>query len=586
VRATQLHIVTYRNDPADAEITSHRLMARAGYIHKISAGLYVYGPLLWRTLGKIKGIVREELAGIGGQEVQLPIMQDQALWEKSGRWALYQASRTMLTTTDRRNTTFGLAPTAEEVVTDYAAATVKSYKQLPLSLYQIHTKFRDEIRPRFGLMRVKEFIMKDAYSFDVDEAGLDASYEAYRKAYVRIFQRCGLEAFGVDADPGDIGGSGSMEFMVAADAGEDSILIEEGGDYAANVEKASSRIAPSPSVGEAAQPMRRVSTPDIRTVAQLEAFFPEISADRMIKTVLCKAIHVEGEVPWAVLIRGDQDVNEVKLCNHTGAVSIEMLTDAEIVKLTGAQPGFAGPVGLPEAFSVVADDSVRGMTNVLCGANATDVHLLDVNLGRDCATPGFADVRLARVGEAGPRTGAPLVERRGIEVGHIFKLGTKYSAAMGATFAGPNGKPSPFVMGCYGIGVSRVAAAAVEQRSDDRGIVWPIPIAPFEVVVAPLKIQDDAQRTAAEALYEALGAAGVDVLLDDRKMGAGAKLKDSELMGFSIMVVVGRGLAADGTVEVRNRTTDGEKVSVPVDDVTDLVVEMVRVGRRGGLPAE
>jgi prolyl-tRNA synthetase len=586
VRATQLHIVTYRNDPADAEITSHRLMARAGYIHKISAGLYVYGPLLWRTLGKIKGIVREELAGIGGQEVQLPIMQDQALWEKSGRWALYQASRTMLTTTDRRNTTFGLAPTAEEVVTDYAAATVKSYKQLPLSLYQIHTKFRDEIRPRFGLMRVKEFIMKDAYSFDVDEAGLDASYEAYRKAYVRIFQRCGLEAFGVDADPGDIGGSGSMEFMVAADAGEDSILIEEGGDYAANVEKASSRIAPSPSVGEAAQPMRRVSTPDIRTVAQLEAFFPEISADRMIKTVLCKAIHVEGEVPWAVLIRGDQDVNEVKLCNHTGAVSIEMLTDAEIVKLTGAQPGFAGPVGLPEAFSVVADDSVRGMTNVLCGANATDVHLLDVNLGRDCATPGFADVRLARVGEAGPRTGAPLVERRGIEVGHIFKLGTKYSAAMGATFAGPNGKPSPFVMGCYGIGVSRVAAAAVEQRSDDRGIVWPIPIAPFEVVVAPLKIQDDAQRTAAEALYEALGAAGVDVLLDDRKMGAGAKLKDSELMGFSIMVVVGRGLAADGTVEVRNRTTDGEKVSVPVDDVADLVVEMVRVGRRGGLPAE
>jgi prolyl-tRNA synthetase len=586
VRATQLHIVTYRNDPADAEITSHRLMARAGYIHKISAGLYVYGPLLWRTLGKIKGIVREELAGIGGQEVQLPIMQDQALWEKSGRWALYQASRTMLTTTDRRNTTFGLAPTAEEVVTEYAAATVKSYKQLPLSLYQIHTKFRDEIRPRFGLMRVKEFIMKDAYSFDVDEAGLDASYEAYRKAYVRIFQRCGLEAFGVDADPGDIGGSGSMEFMVAADAGEDSILIEEGGDYAANVEKASSRIAASPSVGEAAQPMRRVSTPDIRTVAQLEAFFPEISADRMIKTVLCKAIHVEGEVPWAVLIRGDQDVNEVKLCNHTGAVSIEMLTDAEIVKLTGAQPGFAGPVGLPEAFSVVADDSVRGMTNVLCGANATDVHLLDVNLGRDCATPGFADVRLARVGEPGPRTGAPLVERRGIEVGHIFKLGTKYSAAMGATFAGPNGKPSPFVMGCYGIGVSRVAAAAVEQRSDDRGIVWPIPIAPFEVVVAPLKIQDDAQRTAAEALYEALGAAGVDVLLDDRKMGAGAKLKDSELMGFSIMVVVGRGLAADGTVEVRNRTTDGEKVSVPVDDVTDLVVEMVRVGRRGGLPAE
>ena len=584
MRATQLHIVTYRNDPADAEITSHRLMARAGYIHKISAGLYVYGPLLWRTLGKIKGIVREELNRVGGQEVQLPIMQDQALWERSGRWEVYQASRTMLTTTDRRDTTFGLAPTAEEVVTDYVDATVKSYKQLPLSLYQIHTKFRDEIRPRFGLMRVKEFIMKDAYSFDVDEAGLDASYEAYRQAYVRIFQRCGLEAFGVDADPGDIGGSGSMEFMVAADAGEDAILIEEGGDYAANVEKASSRIEPAPSVGEAPRAMRRESTPDIRTVAQLEGFFPEITANRMIKTVLCKAVHIDREVPWAVLIRGDQDVNEVKLRNHTGGLAVEMLSDAEIVKLTGAQPGFAGPVELPESFSVVADESVRGMANVLCGANETDVHLLDVNLGRDCPMPEFADVRTARAGEAGPRTGAPLIERRGIEVGHIFKLGTKYSSAMGATFAGQNGKPVPFVMGCYGIGVSRVAAAAVEQRSDDRGIVWPVPIAPFEVVVAPLKIQDDAQRGAAEDLYTQLTDAGIDVLLDDRKMGAGAKMKDCELMGFSIMVVVGRGLAANGTVEVRNRTTGDEKVELPLAEVVAAVSDMVREGRRGLLP--
>ncbi len=584
MRASKLHIVTYRNDPADAEITSHRLMARAGYIHKISAGLYVYGPLLWRTLGKIKRIVREELDGIGGQEVQLPILQDQALWEKSGRWDVYQASRTMLTTTDRRATTFGLAPTAEEVVTDYAAATVKSYKQLPLSLYQIHTKFRDEIRPRFGLMRVKEFIMKDAYSFDVDEAGLDRTYESFREAYVRIFQRCGLEAFGVDADPGDIGGSGSMEFMVAADAGEDAILIEEGGDYAANVEKASSQVSPAPSVGEEPRPMRRESTPDIRTVAQLESFFPDISADRMIKTVLCKAVHIDHEVPWAVLIRGDQDVNEIKLRNHTGGLAIQMLTDAEIEQLTGAQPGFAGPVGLPETFSVVADESVRGMANVLCGANETDVHLLDVNLGRDCRMPEFADVRLARVGEPGPRTGAPLIERRGIEVGHIFKLGTKYSAAMDAVFANQDGKPAPFVMGCYGIGVSRVAAAAVEQRADERGICWPIPIAPFEVAVAPLKVQDAAQMEAAESLYADLAAAGVDVLLDDRKLGAGAKLKDLELMGFSILVVVGRGIAKDGTVEVRNRTTGDEKVEMAVGDVVAAVSAMVKAGRRGLLP--
>lgn len=584
MRATQLHIVTYRNDPADAEITSHRLMARAGYIHKVSAGLYVYGPLLWRTLTKIKAIVCEELGAIGALEVQLPILQDKALWERSGRWDVYQASRTMMTTTDRRDTTFGLAPTAEEVVTDYVGATVKSYKQLPVNLFQIHTKFRDEIRPRFGLMRVKEFIMKDAYSFDVDDAGLDATYEQYREAYVRIFQRCGLEAFGVDADPGDIGGSGSMEFMVAADAGEDAILIEEGGDYAANVEKASSQVAAPVSAGDEARAMRRESTPGIRTVQQLTEFFPEITADRMVKTVLCKAVHIDHEVPWAVLIRGDQDVNEVKLRNHTGGLNVRMLTDAEIQALTGAQPGFAGPVDLPNTLQVVADESVRGMVNVLCGANETDVHLLDVNLGRDCPMPAFADVRLARVGEPGPRTGAPLIERRGIEVGHIFKLGTKYSSAMGCTFADTNGKPKPFVMGCYGIGVSRVAAAAVEQRSDSKGIVWPVPIAPYEVVVAPLKVQDAAQMSAAEQLYGELKAAGVDVLLDDRKMGAGAKMKDSELMGFSVMVVVGRGLAKDGTVEVRNRTTGDEKVPTPLAEAAALATSMVKAGRRGLLP--
>ena len=288
-------------------------------------------------------------------------------------------------------------------------------------------------------------------------------------------------------------------------------------------------------------------------------------------------------MPWAVLIRGDQDVNEVKLRNHTGGLAVTMLTEAEVTAITGAVPGFAGPVGLPKNVRVVADESVRGMVNVLCGANETDVHLLDVNLGRDCPMPEFADVRLARVGEPGPRTGAPLVERRGIEVGHIFKLGTKYSAAMGCTFADTNGKPQPFVMGCYGIGVSRVAAAAVEQRSDDKGIVWPIPIAPFEVVVAPLKVQDATQMGAAEQIYTALKAAGVDALLDDRKMGAGAKLKDNELMGFSIMVVVGRGLAKDGTVEVRNRTTGDEKVSAPLADAAALVQSMVEAGRMGVL---
>ncbi len=583
MRATQLHLVTYRNDPADAEVLSHRLMARAGYIHKLSAGLYVYGPLLWRTLKKVQDIVREELDGIGGLEVQLPILQDQALWEKSGRWDLYQASRTMLSTQDRKGTTYGLAPTAEEVVTDYAGATIKSYKQLPVSLYQIHTKFRDEIRPRFGLMRVKEFLMKDGYSFDADEAGLDARYEAFRGAYVRIFQRCGLEAFGVDADPGDIGGSGSMEFMVAADAGEDAILIEESSGYAANVEKAESRIAPSPSEGDAARPMRREHTPDIRTVEQLEGFFPEISADRMVKTVLCKAVHIDSEQPWAVLIRGDQEVNEVKLRNHTGGLGIKMLTDTEIESLTGAKPGFAGPVGLPEAFEIVADHSVRGMVNLLCGANTTDEHCLDVNLGRDCPMPTFADVRTARAGEPGPRNGDPLIERRGIEVGHIFKLGTKYSAAMGATFTDPNGKPQPLVMGCYGIGVSRVAAAAVEQQSDDLGIRWPVPIAPFEVVVACLSVKDEELVAAAEGLYAQFREAGIDVLYDDRKMGAGAKMKDLELMGFPFLVYVGRSWKQDGQAEVRDRPA-GEKTLIAKDEVFETIARSVRSQRRGLLP--
>ena len=585
MRATRLHLVTYRNDPADAEITSHRLLARAGYIHKVSAGLYVYGPLLWRALRRIKQIVREELDEIGAQEVQLPILQDKALWEKSGRWELYQASRTMLTTTDRRDTTYGLAPTAEEVVTDYVAATVGSYKQLPLALYQIHTKFRDEIRPRFGLMRVKEFLMKDAYSFDADEAGLDVNFERFREAYVRIFQRCGLEAFGVDADPGDIGGSGSMEFMVAADAGEDAILLEEGGDYAANVEKASSRLPDAPSEGEPLRPMRRVHTPGIRTVAQLADFFPDVGPDRMVKTVLCMAVHLEGEQPWAALIRGDQEINEVKLKNHTGGLAIRMLTEAEILALTGAEAGFAGPVDLPDTVKVVADFTVAAMNNFLCGANRTDEHCLDVNLGRDCPMTDFADLRLARAGEPGPRTGAPLILKRGIEVGHIFKLGTKYSAAMGAVFTDQGGRPQPFVMGCYGIGVSRVAAAAVEQRSDEVGIVWPVPIAPFEVAVACLSPKDPDLMAAAEALYEGFRAAGIEVLLEDRPISVGAKMKDLELLGFPFLVYVGRTWTNEGSAEIRDRAA-GEKRLVPAAEVVTEITAAVLKGRRGLLPED
>ena len=581
MRASRLHIVTYRNDPADAEVISHRLMARAGYIFKVGSGLYAYSPLLWKTLGKVKAIIRDELGRTGALEVQLPILQEQRLWEESGRWDNYIASGTMFTSTDRKKTTYGLAPTAEEVVTAYARASVKSYKQLPLTLYQIHTKFRDEIRPRFGLLRVKEFLMKDAYSFDTDEEALDASYEAMRVAYHRIFARMGLESFGVDADPGDIGGSGSMEFMLAAETGEDAILIEESSGYAANVEKASSRVEPA-NVEEAENAYRVEETPDIRSCAELQAFFPDVPEHKMVKTVLVKAVHADQEQLWAALIRGDQEVNEIKLRNHTGGLGLQMLTEEEIERHTGAKQGFAGPIALSDEFRIVADESVRGLRNFLCGVNETDKHALDVNWGRDVAEPEFADFRLARAGEPGPVHGDPLTLRRGIEAGHIFKLGTKYSAAMGATFMDENGRERPFVMGCYGIGVSRVAAAAVEQYSDDKGIVWPVPIAPFEAVVTSLNAKNEDTNAVANELYEALGEAGIDVLLDDRKLSPGAKLKDLELLGFPYAVVIGRSFTKEGKVEVRTRAGNGVDLLSP-DEAVGWIADQVRAGRGGNL---
>ncbi len=578
MRASGLHIVTYRDDPSDAEVNSHRLMSRGGYIFKVGSGLYVYSPLLWRTLRKIQDIIREELEATGALEVQLPILQEQALWEQSGRWDKYLASGTMFTSTDRRGSTYGLAPTAEEVITAYMRSSVKSYKQLPVCLYQIHTKFRDEVRPRYGLMRVKEFLMKDAYSFDVDQAGLDRSYEGMRRAYHRIFARMGLESFGVDADPGDIGGSGSMEFMLAAETGEDSILIEESSGYAANVEKATSRWGANASLAPAA--LRVEHTPDVRSCADLHAFFPDVPPARMVKTVLVKAVHADREELWACLIRGDQEVNEIKLGNHTGGLSLAMLSNDEIERHTGAKQGFAGPIGLSDAFQIVADESTRGLCNFLCGVNKTDTHALDVNWGRDVPEPAFADVRLAREGEPGPIDGTPLILRKGIEAGHIFKLGTKYSAAMGATFMDQTGREQPLVMGCYGIGVSRIAASAVEQFADDKGVVWPLPIAPFEVVVACLVPKDPELVADAESMYDALRAAGVEVMLDDRVLSAGARMKDLELLGFPFVVLIGRSWKNDGLAEVRTRQGNGVDM-VPPGEVLDFVRERVLAARPG-----
>ncbi len=563
MRLTQMLIHTLREDPADAEVPSHRLLARGGYIVKSAAGLYTYGPLMWRSIKKLYQIVREEMDRAGAQEIMLPIMQPKELWQASGRWDRYVTDGIMFTLQDRKGSDMCLGPTHEEIITDYVNTAVSSYKQLPINLYQIQDKFRDEIRPRFGLMRGREFIMMDSYSFDVDQAGLDAVYEKMDQAYRRIFDRCGLEYTVVDADAGAIGGSGSQEFMVVADTGEDGILYCEPCKYAANTEKADSRL---PAAADAGQPvaMEKHATPEVRTVQQLVEFF-NLPASRMAKTVLYQAVYADREELVAVMMRGDLEINEVKLCNALDALAVNLAEEKDIQAATGAEVGFAGPVNLKDSVPLFADFSLKGQTNLLTGCNESGYHCLNVNLGQDCRMPQFKELRLAMAGQGCPRCDATLQEVRGIEVGHIFKLGTKYSAAMESTFMAQNGKPASFVMGCYGLGVSRTPAAAVEQHHDAKGIVWPPALAPFEVVVAIMDKKREGQVALAERLYQELQAAGLDVCLDDRKMSPGAKFKDLELLGFPLQVTVGR-KADEGTVEFSLRR-DGDKLELPATEV-------------------
>ena len=573
MRLSQLLIATLREDPADAEIPSHRLLARGGFIVKIAAGVYTYAPLMWRVIRKFSNIVREELDRAGAQEVLLPIVQPKELWVSSGRWDRYVKDGIMFTLKDRKGSEMCLGPTHEEVMTAFVNSQVNSYKQLPVNCYQIQDKFRDEIRPRFGLMRGREFLMMDAYSFDADQAGLDVSYQRMRDAYCRIFERCGLRYTVVQADSGAIGGAGSEEFMVIADSGEDSILYCEQSGYAANVEKATSKLPPAP-VGGPVQAMQRHGTPDVKTVAQLETFFPGWVAGRMAKTVLYRATWKDREETVAVMMRGDLEINEVKLVNALDALSVRLASDEEIKAATGAETGFAGPVNLPEKVRLLADESLRGATNLLTGCNETGFHCLDVNLGRDCRMPDFRDLRLARAGEGCPVSGHPLQQARGIEVGHIFKLGTKYSAAMTATFMDQGGKPQPFVMGCYGIGVSRTPASAVEQNHDEKGIVWPAPIAPFEAVVGILDPKKPEQVALAEQIHARLVAAGIDACIDDRPLSPGAKFKDLELLGLPVQVFVGR-KAAEGQVEFLVRR-GMQKSELGVEDAVATTLKVLR----------
>jgi prolyl-tRNA synthetase len=573
MRQSRAFLYTLREAPADAEVASHVLLTRAGFIHKLGAGLYDYTPAGWRTMRKIAQIVREEMDRAGAQELMLPIVQPREIWDQSGRWDRYVNDEILFHFEDRKHAEICLGPTHEEVITDLVRAKITSYRQLPVTLYQIQTKMRDEIRPRFGLMRSREFLMKDAYSFDTNAAGLDASYDAMDTAYRAVFERCGLRFMAVEADPGAIGGSGgSQEFMVLADTGEDAILYCDACEYAANVEKADSACPPSADNGEP-RPMRREDTPNVRTVDELHAFFPDVAPRMMVKTILYTAVIDDEEVGVAALMRGDLPISEVKLTNALDAIAVQLADDDAVRKMTGAEPGFAGPLGLAEGVRVVADTSIRDMRNVLCGANATGVHCLDMNIGRDFPDPEYAEFRESREGEGCPRCGQPLESARGIEVGHIFKLGTKYSAAMEATFIAENGRPQPFVMGCYGIGVSRIAAAAVEQRHDKGGIVWPMPLAPWQVHLLQLNRKDEVQTEVAERVYQALTAQGIEVLFDDRKMSAGIKFKDADLVGLPLRLVAGRS-AKDGQLEYSERA-GGDRQLLDIDVAIETVVRRV-----------
>ncbi len=539
---------TLREDPADAEVRSHALLARAGFLHKLAAGIYVYGPMLKRVLAKIEAIIREEHASAGYQELLMPAIQPRELWEESGRWERYTSDGILFHMADRKGSEICLGPTHEEVVTDFVRRRIQSHKQLPIHLFQVQTKFRDEIRPRFGLMRGREFIMKDAYSFDASSEAMAESYATMRGVYERIFSRCGLRFTAVQADSGAIGGAASEEFMVDAETGEDAIAVCHATGYAANLERAVSRIPTPPETPDKVD-MHKESTPGAKSCDDLVALFPNLPLERMLKTVLYKAQWADKDGVVAVLCRGDREVNEVKLINHLDALHLELADEKTVAETSGAAPGFAGPVGLGEDIRLLADASVEGVHGFLCGANETDVHLLDVWFGRDLEQPETLDLGMVQEGDSTLEGDGTLEITRGIEVGHIFQLGTKYSESMEAYFTDENQARQPLWMGCYGLGVSRTAAAAVEQGHDENGMIWPLPIAPYSVALLQLKPGDEAQDSLAESIHEKLEAAGIDVLWDDRpKLSPGARFKDADLVGLPLRIVVGRD-APDGRVE-------------------------------------
>lgn len=568
MKLSKAFLKTYKEAPKEAEVISHQLMLRASMIKQLTRGIYSYLPLGYKVLRKIENIVREEMDRSNAQEIHMPVLQPSSLWEETGRWFAYGPE--LMRLKDRNEREFALGPTHEEVVTDIVRNMVDSYKDLPFNLYQIQTKFRDEIRPRFGLMRGREFLMKDAYSFHIDEKSLDEEYLNMKAAYERIFERCGLNFRAVEADSGSIGGDSSHEFMVLADSGEDDILYCDVSDYAANKEKASSIIKLEMS-NEEKKEKELVETPDCKTIEDVANFF-KVDKTKTVKAILLKEVLADRVNYFMALIRGDLDINPIKVKNIAGAATeLEMMDEEDCEKL-GIAKGYVGSFDKNENIKVVLDETVKYMRNFIVGGNKEGYHYANVNL-EDIHYDITGDIREAREGDGCPGGKGTLKIARGIEVGHIFKLGEKYSKALNATVLDENGKQRIIKMGCYGIGISRVMAAAIEQNHDEWGIIWPKAIAPYLVDIIIANIKDETQYSLGEKLYEKLNSKGIDVVLDDRNERAGFKFKDADLIGFPLKIVVGKG-AIEGKVEIKDRRT-GESQEIKVEEVTDFLKKFI-----------
>ncbi|HOU49999.1 MAG TPA: proline--tRNA ligase [Smithella sp.] len=566
MRYSEMFLPTVREVPSDAEVISHQLMIRAGMIRKLTSGIYSYLPLGYRVIRKLEQIIREEMNKAGAQEVFMSMVQPAELWQESGRWVHY--GKELLRFHDRHDHEYCLGPTHEEVITSLVRNDIKTYRQLPRNLYQIQTKFRDEVRPRFGVMRCREFGMKDAYSFDADEAGAEKSYEKMFNAYNNIFRRCGLKFRPVEADSGSIGGKYSHEFMVMADSGEDAMAFCGKCSYAANLEKAEVACPERKEIFEEDwSSLEEVHTPEVRTIEEVSDFL-KVNPRNIVKTLIYNG---DGK-PYAVLIRGDKEINEIKVKNYLNVAELELASDDMISDVTGAPRGFAGPVNIKAP--ILIDYSVIDMVNFVTGANKEDYHFKNVNIGRDFKMEAFADFRVVTEQDQCPRCGGDIKIARGIEVGHVFKLGTKYSKAMKAVFLDKDGQEKIMIMGCYGIGIGRTVAAAIEQNNDENGIVWPMPLAPYQVIITPVNVNEISLKETAEFLYNSFITEGVEALFDDRDERAGVKFKDADLIGIPLRITVGRKDLANGNVELKIRKT-GEVKSVSLDEIVKQVKEII-----------